>query len=116
MPRQMNWNRVKPVDRDQRDAHLFDMRGPIDDGDQTAATIDHVKPLSRGGDTSWENCVTCCVPCNRRKADKLPMECGLLPKRTPKRPLYVQTAWAGMLEQIQKEYVADYFRVAVELL
>jgi 5-methylcytosine-specific restriction endonuclease McrA len=84
--------------------------------DRKSATIDHVKPLSRGGTHSWDNVVTACRPCNHKKADKLPMEARMLPKRTPKRPSYVQTAWAGRLELIQKEYVADYFRVAVELL
>ena len=31
--------------------------------------IDHVKPISKGGKTNWENCVTSCIPCNSRKGD-----------------------------------------------
>jgi 5-methylcytosine-specific restriction endonuclease McrA len=39
-------------------------------------TIDHVLPRSRGGAHSWENCVACCLRCNRRKADRLLSELG----------------------------------------
>ena len=37
-----------------------------------ALTIDHVLPRSRGGTSTWENCVLACVPCNKRKADRTP--------------------------------------------
>ena len=37
-------------------------------------TLDHVIPRSRGGDSSWENVVTSCAPCNLRKGDRLPHE------------------------------------------
>jgi 5-methylcytosine-specific restriction endonuclease McrA len=33
-------------------------------------TIDHVVPRSRGGRTSWENCVLACVDCNKRKSNR----------------------------------------------
>ena len=31
-------------------------------------TVDHVVPRSKGGRSTWDNIVTCCAPCNRRKA------------------------------------------------
>lgn len=34
-------------------------------------TIDHVVPLSKGGKTNWENCVTACKSCNSAKSDRL---------------------------------------------
>ncbi len=37
-------------------------------------TLDHVIPRSRGGDSSWENVVTSCAPCNLRKGNRLPHE------------------------------------------
>jgi 5-methylcytosine-specific restriction endonuclease McrA len=40
-------------------------------------TIDHVIPRSRGGNSVWENCVTACLKCNARKADRVPHEVGL---------------------------------------
>ena len=33
-------------------------------------TIDHVVPKSKGGKTSWKNCVACCRMCNIKKSNK----------------------------------------------
>lgn len=49
-------------------------------------TIDHVVPRSRGGGTSWENCVAACTPCNSKKADRLPREAGMPLLKKPGRP------------------------------
>jgi len=49
-------------------------------------TIDHVTPRSRGGLTTWENCVLACVECNKRKADRTPTEAVMHLRGTPKRP------------------------------
>ena len=48
--------------------------------------IDHVMPRSRGGDTSWENCVLAARDVNSKKADKTPKEAGLRLKRQPAEP------------------------------
>ena len=40
----------------------------------TALTVDHLLPRSRGGATTWENCVAACLPCNQRKGDRTPRE------------------------------------------
>ncbi len=37
-------------------------------------TIDHIMPSSRGGNTSYLNCVAACFPCNQRKGDRTPEE------------------------------------------
>jgi len=34
-------------------------------------TIDHVIPKSRGGQNTWENMVTCCHKCNKKKGQKM---------------------------------------------
>ncbi|MEM6821218.1 MAG: HNH endonuclease [Verrucomicrobiota bacterium] len=47
-----------------------------------AMNIDHVLPRSRGGETSWKNCVLSDPTINHRKANRLPEEAGL--KRGPK--------------------------------
>ena len=39
-----------------------------------------------GGHSGWDNIVTCCAPCNRRKGDHLPKSVGMHPKRKPKEP------------------------------
>lgn len=49
-------------------------------------SIDHVLPRSRGGVTSWENCVLACVGCNARKADRTLKEAGFSLLRPPVRP------------------------------
>ncbi len=40
-------------------------------------TLDHIVPRSRGGESSWENLVACCHPCNNQKGDRLPEEAGM---------------------------------------
>jgi 5-methylcytosine-specific restriction endonuclease McrA len=32
-------------------------------------TLDHILPMSHGGKTTFENCVTACSPCNSRKGN-----------------------------------------------
>jgi 5-methylcytosine-specific restriction endonuclease McrA len=49
-------------------------------------TIDHVIPRSRGGPSSWDNIVTCCAPCNRRKGDRLPRHAGMRLMAEPRAP------------------------------
>lgn len=51
-------------------------------------TIDHVLPRSRGGTSSWENCVLACVECNKRKADKTPTEARMPLHKDPIRPAW----------------------------
>ena len=54
-------------------------------------TLDHIVPRSRGGESSWENLVTCCHPCNNRKGDRLPEEAGMSLLRQP-RPFNLHTS------------------------
>ncbi len=49
-------------------------------------TIDHVVPRSRGGVSSWTNCVLACVACNHSKADRTPEEANLRLRKRPVRP------------------------------
>jgi 5-methylcytosine-specific restriction endonuclease McrA len=55
-------------------------------------TIDHVMPRSRGGATTWENVVTACGPCNRRKGDRTPDESTMHLRSKPERPRFVAIA------------------------
>jgi len=48
--------------------------------------IDHVVPRSRGGKTSWDNCVLAHKEINSRKADRLPQEAGLRLLKEPTPP------------------------------
>src|SRR5438552_4509106 len=49
-------------------------------------TIDHVVPRSRGGASSWENCVTACRGCNARKANRHTHEAGFALPKAPSAP------------------------------
>lgn len=49
-------------------------------------TIDHVIPVSRGGKSTFENCVTACKNCNHKKSDKLPSELHMYLKKQPISP------------------------------
>lgn len=49
-------------------------------------TYDHVVPRSKGGKTVWENIVTCCVPCNSKKADRTPEQARMRLLKKPVRP------------------------------
>jgi 5-methylcytosine-specific restriction endonuclease McrA len=48
--------------------------------------IDHVVPRSKGGQTSWNNCVLSCKRVNNRKGDRTPNEAGLHLMKDPKPP------------------------------
>jgi len=48
--------------------------------------IDHVMPRSRGGRTTWENCVLAATDVNSRKANRTPEEAGLKLNRPPQVP------------------------------
>ena len=48
--------------------------------------IDHVVPVSRGGKTSWKNCVLSCKRVNNRKANRTPEEAGLKLLKDPETP------------------------------
>ena len=49
-------------------------------------TFDHVVPVTHGGRKAWENIVTCCVSCNRRKGGRTPAEARMHLVRLPRRP------------------------------
>jgi 5-methylcytosine-specific restriction endonuclease McrA len=49
-------------------------------------TLDHIIPRSRGGQSTWENLVACCKPCNGKKGNRLLKEVNMHLLRQP-RPL-----------------------------
>jgi len=49
-------------------------------------SIDHVLPRSRGGTSTWTNCVLACHACNVRKGSRTPHEAGMRLLRRPRRP------------------------------
>lgn len=49
-------------------------------------TIDHIIPSSKGGKTSFENCITACRSCNNKKGNRTPNEAGMFMKRRAYQP------------------------------
>lgn len=49
-------------------------------------TVDHIIPSSRGGKNTWDNLITACVSCNRKKGDRTPEEArmNLIRPKSPK--------------------------------
>ena len=55
-------------------------------GERDELTFDHVVPRSKGGQTTWENVVAACSPCNLTKGDKLPRQVNMFPRQKPYAP------------------------------
>jgi 5-methylcytosine-specific restriction endonuclease McrA len=49
-------------------------------------TLDHVIPRRWGGVHTWENVVSACIPCNRRKGGRSPDEARMRLLRQPRSP------------------------------
>ena len=69
-------------------------------------TFDHVVPRSAGGRTTWENIVTCCVPCNHGKANRTPEQAHMRLHRRPSKPRYLPVVTV----QMDRRHVPDEWR------
>ena len=58
-------------------------------GSKSNLTIDHVFPRHRGGETTWENMVCCCLRCNNKKGPCTPSEAGMRLPHPPRKPRFV---------------------------
>jgi len=78
-------------------------------------TIDHVMPRSRGGESTWENCVLACITCNHRKADRTPREAGMRLKKEPVAPNWRPTFHTGVVLDSWEKFVSEvYWNVPLE--
>jgi 5-methylcytosine-specific restriction endonuclease McrA len=60
--------------------------------------MDHVIPRSQGGKTVWENIVTACRECNRKKGGRTPEQAHMFLHTRPRQPQYIAFALLGELE------------------
>lgn len=58
-------------------------------------TLDHVVPKAQGGQTTWENIVAACRPCNEKKGARTPAEAGKPLKTQPRRPSFLPNVVGG---------------------
>lgn len=81
-------------------------------------TIDHVQPRSRGGISSWENCVLACIECNKRKANRTPAEAGMKLRHVPKRPNFMPifgSRTSGQFPKSWRRFIAqEYWDVELQ--
>jgi 5-methylcytosine-specific restriction endonuclease McrA len=78
-------------------------------------TFDHVVPVAQGGRKDWENIVTCCVSCNRRKGGRTPVEARMHLIRVPKRPAKAPAIRITVGLKNAPESWRDYFYWNMEL-
>jgi len=62
-------------------------------------TIDHMVPTSRGGKTSFENCVAACRACNSKKGNKTPSQAKMFMRKKPYAPT-----------------ISEFFRIKMKML
>lgn len=55
---------------------------------QGKLTIDHIIPRSKGGKSTWENCVLACIACNSKKGSKSLSQINFVLKKTPRKPTW----------------------------
>lgn len=80
----------------KRDHHTCQYCGAQPDASEL--TIDHIAPKSKGGKSTWENCVLACVPCNKRKADRTVEQAGMKLRKVPKKP-----TWKALMQASAKQ-------------
>ncbi len=71
-------------------------------------SIDHIVPRSRGGRSSWENCVLACRRCNRKKRNRTPQQAGMALLHEPRAPrwspfvevpkVHLRASWARFVD------------------
>ncbi|MDC0254288.1 HNH endonuclease [Bacteriovoracales bacterium] len=67
-------------------------------------TFDHVMPKSKGGDTTWENVVTCCQKCNSKKGNLLLDECHMRLLKEPIKPPWAPQLCIKLTKEDPKEW------------
>ncbi|UCF37788.1 MAG: HNH endonuclease [Acidobacteriota bacterium] len=93
---QVRFNRPNLYGRDKYRCQYCGERLPA-----AELTYDHVIPVARGGRKSWENIVTCCVPCNRKKGDRTPEEVGFHLRKKPRAPIGFPAKVRLLVAQVQ---------------
>jgi 5-methylcytosine-specific restriction endonuclease McrA len=86
-------------------------------------TYDHVIPRTKGGQTVWENILTCCETCNALKRDRPANWSGrrgageMRPLKAPRRPSTAELLRAGLdlLDQETRETWGDWLYWNAEL-
>ena len=68
-------------------------------------TVDHILPISRGGQNTWGNTACACPVCNQRKGNRTPHEANLKLRWEPKTPRVQYIVAAGEIPSAWKMYL-----------
>jgi len=80
------------------------------------ATYDHVVPRAQGGQTTWENVVICCVPCNQQKGGHTPEQAKMKLRTMPVKPktlpdmLHLTFTWQPGMPDQWRNWLRDAMR------
>jgi len=96
-----------------RDHHRCQYCGNVRRSDEL--TFDHVIPVSRGGGKSWDNIVTACIECNRKKGGKTPRQARMGLVKKPVEPRWVPSLNLTLVFRNAPDSWRDYLYWNVEL-
>ncbi len=82
--REVRFSRANIYQRDKYTCQYCGIKYPAED-----LTFDHVIPQVQGGQATWENIVTACLPCNNKKGGRTPREAGMRLIRPPAKPRWM---------------------------
>jgi len=102
--RRVRFNRYNIYARDNNTCQYCGHKLPKRD-----LNLDHIVPRSRGGKSTWENVVCCCLRCNRKKGGRTPPEASMNLIRRPKRPTwtpYADLSWSGLRYKEWKPFIS----------
>lgn len=71
-------------------------------------TLDHVMPVSRGGQHTWDNVVAACGKCNNKKGNRTPSEARMPLLRTPAKPKWLPYNELGLKKNSTPDIWVDY--------
>lgn len=97
------WTKAGLMRRDRHTCAYCGRRG---------STVEHLLPVSRGGQSTWSNTVVACLACNTRKGDRTPQEAGMPLILRPTVPT-VQTALLLALAETERDALAGLGLVAI---
>ena len=110
----VSWNTNLPGKRGIKDTQICQYCGrklPVED-----LSYDHVVPKSRGGKTLWNNIVTSCMVCNRKKGGRTPKEANMRLIRKPSKPKWLPALRITIgFNEVPKSW-QDYLYWNVELI
>lgn len=79
-------------------------------GHREFLTRDHLLPICRGGDNTWDNVITACTRCNHKKGDRTPEEAHMKPLRHAAEPNHVELVWAvRRVTPVQAKYIEMFY-------